>query len=416
MILWMIERKDEKMNVEELERQFEEIAAKSRPLFNAPVEVFKETNPIGTYIKPTTGDRKPLLPLLDPNLELMTKVMRLLSAHDLLKDKIYEYQQEKQILYIGIMPELKELSDIAEFKSLQEQLNKLLAGVGGKDYIYRHDIEEFNKTRDITERFIIQLNNILQKIHDVSSEILLEYNTVFKTFKDERGRERTEVLYLRIGKSTRIINIEPYNLPEDIIKFINAFNNEIEKSNYASYLNVIYIPFDKKYRLDLTLGAAFAHRSVIIYDTDPSQKYFEHIYADTNYSRTLAWKMYIVDFSEEASKATIDFIEETKQPYEKSLAWRYTLMKVKMEKEFLQDLAIIIYLINWDGIINHSSKYDIMDVEDEAEIIYYYAIYPEYIEKECRYTVKYDKNTQSVIRDAIKNTTRGIEKVLLPEQ
>lgn len=404
------------MDVEELEKQFEEIAARSRPLFKAPVEVFKETNPIGTYVRPTTGDRKPLLPLLDPNLELMTKVMRLLFAHDLLKDEIYDYQQEKPTLYIGIIPELEELSDIAEFKNLLDQLNKLLAGVGGKNYIYRHDIEEFNKTRDITERFVIQLNNILQRIHDVSSEVLLEYNTVFKTFKDEKGREHTEVLYIRIGKSTRVINVEPYNLPEDIIKFINAFNDEIEKSDYASYLNVIYIPFDKKYRLDLTLGAAFAHRAVIIYDTDTSQKFFEHTYADTNYSRTLAWKKYIVDFSEEASKATINFIEETRKPDEKSLAWRYTLMKVRVEKEFLQDLAIIIYLINWDGVINHSIRYDIMEVEDEADIIYHYGLYAEYIEKEGRYTTKYDKDTQRAIREAIKDTARGIEKVLLPEK
>lgn len=404
------------MEAEELEKQFEEIAKRSQPFFKAPVQVFKETNPIGTYVKPTTGDRQPLLPLLDPNLELMTKVMRLLFAHDQLKDDIYDYQKEKNTLYIGIIPELEELSGIVEFKNLLGQLNKLLAEVGGKTYIYRHDIDEFNKTRDITERFVIQLNNILQRIHDVSSEVLLGYNTVFKTFKDERGRERTEILYLRIGKSTRVINIEPYNLPENIIKFINAFNEEIEKSGYASYLNVIYIPLDKKYRLDLTLGAAFAHRSVVIYDSDPSQKFFEHIYADTNYSRTLAWKKYIVDFSEEASKATINFIEEKKEPDEKSLAWRYTLMKVRMEKEFLQDLAIIIYLINWDGVINHSSRYDIMEVEDEAEIIYYYAIYPEYIEKEGRYTVKYDKDAQRAIRDAIKSTVSGIEKVLLPEK
>lgn len=404
------------MDVEEIEKQFEEIAKRSRPLFKAPVEVFKETNPIGTYVQPTTADRKPLLPLLDPNLELMTKVMMLLFAHDQLKDEIYEYQQKKQTLYIGIIPNLKELSDIAEFKNLQDQLDKLLAEVEGKNYIYRHDIEEFNKTRPITETFVIQLNNILQRIHDVSSEVLLGYNTVFKTFKDERGREHTEVLYLRIGKSTRVINIEPYNLPEGIIKFINAFNEEIEKSGYASYLNVIYIPFDKKYRLDLTLGAAFAHRAVTIYDPDPSQKFFEHIYADTNYSRTLAWKKYIVDFSEEASKATINFIEETRKPDEKSLAWRYTLMKVRMEKEFLQDLAIIIYLINWDGVINHSIRYDIMEVEDEAEIIYHYAIYPEYIEKEGRYTVKYDQDAQRAIRDAIKATVSGIEKVLLPEE
>lgn len=128
----------------------------------------------------------------------------------------------------------------------------------------------------------------------------------------------------------------------------------------------------------------------------------------------MAWKKYIVDFSEDASKAQINFLEEEKKPDEKSLAWRYTLMKVRMEKEFLQDLAIIIYLINWDGIINHSSKFDIMEPEDEAEIIYHYGIYPKYIEKESRYTVKYDKTTQSTIRDAIKDTTRGIEKILLP--
>ncbi len=404
------------MEIEEIEKQFEDIAKKSQPLFKAQVMVFKETNPIGTYVTPTTGDRKPLLPLLDPNLELMTKVMRLLFSHDLLKDEIYEYQQKKQTLFIGIIPNLKELSDITEFKNLLDQLNKLLAEVGDKNYIYRHDIEEFNKTRPITETFIIQLNNILQKIHDVSSDVLLEYNTVFKTFKDERGKERTDVLYIRIGTSTRVLNIEPYNLPEDIIRFINAFNEEIEKSDYASYLNVIYIPFDKKYRLDLTLGAAFAHRAVIIYDPDPSQKYFDHIYADTNYSRTLAWKKYLVDFSEESSKVTINFIEDKKQPYEKSIVWRYTLMKVRIDKEFLSDMAIIIYLMNWDGIINHSSRYDIMTPEDEAEIIYHYGIYAEYIENEGRYTVKYDKNTQSAIRDAIKDTVRGIENVLLPEE
>lgn len=404
------------METEEIIKQFEEIARQSKPLFKHPVEVFKETNPIGTYVKPTTGDRESLMQLLDPNLELMSKVMRLLFAHDMLKDNIYRYQLKKDTLYIGILPELKELSDITEFKNLDSQLDKLISEVGGKNYIYRHDIDEFNKTRPITETFIIQLNNILQRIHDVSSDILLGYNTVFRTFKDERGNERTEILYIRIGKSTRILNIEPYNLPQDIINFINAFNTEIEKSGYASYLNVIYIPLDKKYRIDITLGAAFAHRAVIIYDTDSSQIFFEHTYADTNYSRTLAWQKYIVDFSEEASKATIDILEHKRQPYEKSLVWRYTLMKVRMEKEFLQNLAIIIYLINWDGIINHSSRFDIMKPEDEADIIYYRGLYPEYIEKEDRYTVKYDKNIQNVVRDAIRDTVRGIENVLLPEE
>lgn len=407
------------MKREEIEEQFNQIAIQSQPLFKAPVKVFKETNPIGTYVMPTTADKEPLLPLLDPNLELMTKIMRLLFAHDQLKDEIYKYQQEKQTLYIEILPELKDLSVIPEFKYLQDKLDKLLLEIGNKNYIYKHDIDEFNKTRPITETFIIQLNNILQKIHNVSSDVLLEYNTVTITSKDERGRERTEVLYIGIGENIRVINTEPYNLPTDIIRFINAFNEEIEKSGYASYLNVIYVPFDKKYRLDITLGAAFAHRSVIIYDPDPSQKFFEHTYADTNYSRTLAWKKYLVDFSEESSKAQINILEEKKKPYEeqyKSLAWRHTLMKVRIEKEFLQDLAIIIYLISWDGVINHSSRYDIMELEDEADIIYRFAIYPEYIEKEGRYTVKYDKETQTAIRDAIKDTTRGIEKVLLPEE
>ena len=54
--------------------------------------------------------------------------------------------------------------------------------------------------------------------------------------------------------------------------------------------------------------------------------------------------------------------------------------------------------------------------EDEAEIIHNYGLYAQYDEKEKRYTVKYDRKTQDVIRSAIKDTARGIEKVLLPEK
>ncbi len=68
--------------------------------------------------------------------------------------------------------------------------------------------------------------------------------------------DETKILYFSIGNA-RIINIEPYNIPQPLINFINTFNEEVNSSGYATYLNVLYMKLDKKYRLDLTLGAAF---------------------------------------------------------------------------------------------------------------------------------------------------------------
>lgn len=164
----------------------------------------------------------------------------------------------------------------------------------------------------------------------------------------------------------------------------------------------------------MTLGGIFGHRSIIIYDQDPLQLYFEHTYADASYSRTLAWQMCLAEFSKESSKARIDILNEERKSENKSLAWRYTLMKVIIEKEFLSSMAIIIYLISWDNIINDQDEdVDIMYPEKEAEIIYLYGIHPKYDEKEKRYTVKYDIKAQNVIRGVIRRTMDGIRDRLL---
>ncbi len=63
---------------------------------------------------------------------------------------------------------------------------------------------------------------------------------------------------------------------------------------------------------------------------------------------------------------------------EKALAWRDSILKVQIPKEDLLDMVMIIYLINWDGVINHSSIMDIISIEDEANIIYYYGLYALY--------------------------------------
>ena len=410
------------MNTEEIEKEFEQIARQSQPLFKQPIKVSKEISPIGIYVGPTTAAKRPLLPLLDPSLDLISKMTRLLHAHDIVKENIYEYLKEKGVICVAVVIEvLRELSIIEDFKIILDKLNKLL----DETYLYPEsrtrlcvdnvEINTYNKNHPDT-KFLIELNNIFQKIHSISTDVLSEYNILSRQYVGPKGIDITRILLFNIGDNVRIINIEPYDLPKNIIDFINAFTDEIKKSDYTgTYLNVLYVPIDKKYRLDLTLGAAFAHRSIIIYSSDPSDLYFEHIYADTNYSRTLAWKKYVVDFSEEASKAKIDILEEERKPQEKSLAWRYTLMKTRIEKEFLSDMAIIIYLINWDGIINHSIYEDIMEPEDEADIIYNYGLYAEYIEKEKRYTVKYNREIQNIIRNAIRDTVRGIENKLLPE-
>ena len=46
------------MKREEIEREFEEIAKRSRPLFNQPVTISKASSPLGTYIKPKIGERR----------------------------------------------------------------------------------------------------------------------------------------------------------------------------------------------------------------------------------------------------------------------------------------------------------------------------------------------------------------------
>ncbi len=86
---------------------------------------------------------------------------------------------------------------------------------------------------------------------------------------------------------------------------MNAFNEEVESTGYATYLNILYMKIDSKYRLDLTLGAAFGHRSLIVYDPDPKIEMFEHVYIDGNYTRAVAWKKYLSDFSMEPAKAKI---------------------------------------------------------------------------------------------------------------
>lgn len=51
-----------------IEKEFEEIAKKSQPLFKKPVK--------------SKDCRKTLLPLLDPNIDLITKLTILLAYHD----------------------------------------------------------------------------------------------------------------------------------------------------------------------------------------------------------------------------------------------------------------------------------------------------------------------------------------------
>lgn len=418
------------MKIEEIEKEFEQIAKKSQSLFIRPVKVAKEITPTGDINRfsgkvnvPATEDGKPLLPLLDPNLDLISKMTRLLYAHDVIKENIYKYQTEQTTyLFIDndieidpIIEILQELSIIDNFNIILDKLNILLESVytpGKIKRLSRVEINTYNKNHPTT--FLIEINNILQKLHSEAIDILSEYNILSGQYQDILGIDKTKILFFNIGNNVRIANIEPYNIPIDIINFINVFIEEVEKTGYNTYMNILYIPTDKKYRMDLTLGGIFAHRSIIIYDPDPSQLYFEHIYADANYSRTLAWQMCLAEFSKESSKAKIDILEGERIPEEKSLAWRFTLMKVRIEKEFLSSMAIIIYLINWDNIINDQDEnVDIMYPEKEAEIIYLYGIHPKYDEKEKRYTVEYDIRTQNVMRGVIRYTIDGIKDRLL---
>ncbi len=216
------------------------------------------------------------------------------------------------------------------------------------------------------------------------------------------------------------------------MKNIIAFNEEVNFSGYATYLNVLYMKLDKKYRLDLTLGAAFNHRSLILFDPDQSVGTFEHTYIDGNYTRIVAWKKFLSDFSIEAEKAQIYILnnklsiekrkditksisEEGEKEIKGSLAWRDALYRTKVPKEYLTDMVMIVYLINWDGMVNHSSKYDVMSVEDEAQIIYYYGLYALYSEQKKRYVPRYNIEIQKIVRSAIRETVSGIEKVLIPE-
>ena len=423
------------MKREEIEREFEEIAKKSQPLFNQPVTVSKASSPLGTYIKPKIGE-KPILPEFDINIDIISKVTRLLIVHDQLREEIYKYQQEKGYICPSlIIPELRDLSDIEDFKHLLDRLNKLLKDVYSspeserRGCIERYEIENYNKKHPPIETFFINFNHILQDIHTLSLEILQEYNMIALQYTSKTGIDETKILIFSIG-AVRIINIEPYSIPKPIIDFINAFNDEAISSELATYMNVLYIKTDNKYRMDLTLGAAFDHRSLIVYDPDPSIETFDHTYIDGNYSRTLAWKKYLSDFSVHAEKAQIYIlnnklsIEKRKditksvsesgkeKELEKGLAWRDSLYKTKVPKENLIDMVMIIYLINWDGVVNHSTRIDIMSVEDEANIIYYYGLYALYNEQKKRYVPRYNIEMQKTIRSAIRDTVGGIEKVL----
>ena len=425
------------MKREEIEREFEEIAKKSQPLFNQPVTVSKASSPLGTYIKPKIGE-KPILPEFDINIDIISKVTRLLIVHDQLREEIYKYQQEKGYICPSlIIPELRDLSDIEDFKYLLDRLNKLLKDVYSspeserRGCIERYEIENYNKKHPPTETFFINFNNILQDIHTLSLEILQDYNMIALQYTSKTGIDETKILIFNIG-SVRIINIEPYNIPKPIIDFVNAFNEEAISSELATYMNILYIKMDNKYRIDLTLGAAFDHRSLIVYDPDPSIDMFDHTYIDGNYSRTSAWKKYLSDFSmaatsqihilnnklsiEKRKEITKSVSDEGEKKLERSLAWRDSLYRTKVPKENLIDMVMIIYLINWDGIINHSSKLDIMSVEDEADIIYYYGLYALYNEQKKRYVPRYNVEIQKTVRSAMRDTVRGIENKLLPEQ
>lgn len=403
------------MKTEDIEKEFENIAKMSQSLFIRPIKIIKEITPISD-INPSTENKRPILPLLDSNLDLISKMTRLLNVHDIIKENIYTFQHKDTILILDDLIEiLEELSILENFKTILERLNNLLEDVriSGKIPILTwNSTKAYNKIHSTT--FLTELNNILQTIHGEIIDILSEYNILSGQYVDPKGIDKTKILLFGIGNNVKIINIEPYNIPIDIVNFINAFIEEVEKTDYKTYLNVLYIPTDKKYRLDFTLGGIFGHRSIIVYDPDPSQLYFEHVYADANYSRTLAWQMCLADFSKEASNTKINILDEERKPEEKSLAWRYTLMKLRIEKEFLSSMAIIIYLINWDNIINvQEENIDIMSPENEAKIIYLYAIQPKYDEKGQRYTVNRDIMTQKVVRGAILLTMNGIKERLL---
>lgn len=414
------------MNKEDIEIQFQEIAKKSQPLFEEEVIVSRASSPLGTYITPKTFAKREILPELDINLDIISKVSKLLIVHDIIKEYIFKYQKEKRPILITIQKELIDLSVIEEFRKILEELNKLLQDVESKTYLYPFDIEKYNREHPDTT-FILELNKILQELHSISLEILQEYNMITETYITKEGIEETKMPYFSIG-SVRILNIEPYNITKEIIDFINVFNQEVKKTGYATYLNVLYMNIDKKYRLDFTLGAAFDHRSLIIYDPNITIDTFEHIYVDGNHSRTLAWKKYLSDFSIDVAKAQIYTIEKRKEitktvtlegeevELERSLAWRDSLFKANIPKDFLLDMVMVIYLINWDGAINYSSKRDIMSPEDEADIIYNYGLAADYDEEKKHYTAIYDRKTQNVIRAAIKDTVQGIEKVLLPDK
>lgn len=416
------------MDREEIERKYDEIAEQSQHLFNQQVSVSKASSPLGTYIKPKIGE-KPILPLFDINIDIISKVTRLLIVHDQLREEIYKYQKEKGLICPSlIIPELRDLSESKEFQLIFDKLNKLLKETYSSPESERRgcidwvEIDNYNKRRPPTESFLINLNNILQELHTISLDILHQYNMIPLQYTTTRGIDETKILYFSIGNA-RIINIEPYNIPQQLIDFINSFNDEVISSGYATYINILYMNIDNKYRLDMTLGAAFGHRSLIIYDPNPEIEMFEHVYIDGNYTRAVAWKKYLSDFSMEPAKAKIHTIEKTKIITEereekelgRSLAWRDSLFRTIVPKDALLDMVMIIYLINWDGAINHSSNRDIMSIEDEANIIYYYGLYALYDESKKRYIPRFNKEIQNTIRSAIKDTVGGIEKFLLPD-
>lgn len=415
------------MDREEIERKFEDIAKQSQHLFNQQISVSKTSSPLGTYIKPKIGE-KPILPLFDINIDIISKVTRLLIVHDQLREEIYKYQKEKGLICPSlIIPELRDLSESKEFQLILDKLNKLLKETYSSPESERRgcidwvEIDKYNKRHPPTGTFLINLNNILQELHTISLDILHQYNMMPLQYTTTRCIDETKILYFSVG-NTRIINIEPYNIPQQLIDFINSFNEEAMSSGYATYINIIYMNIDNKYRLDMTLGAAFGHRSLIVYDPNPEIEMFEHVYIDGNYTRTVAWKKYLSDFSIEPAKAKIHIIEKTKtiteeeKELEKSLAWRDSLFRTTVPKDALLDMVMIIYLINWDGIINHSSNRDIMYIEDEANIIYYYGLYALYDTSKKRYIPRFNKEIQNTVRSAIKDTVGGIEKFLLPEE
>lgn len=424
------------MKREDIEKEFEEIVSCSQHLFNQPVKIEKSASPLGTYIEPRIA-QKPLLPELDTNLDLISRVTRLLAAHDHVRESIYRYQQEKGILCITILKELQELSDIEQFRDFLTELKKFLREAyvdpesEKRGCVYQADITNYEEKYPY-KKFLTELNNILQNIHTLTLEILQEYDMISAQYTSRTDVDETKILYFSIG-NVRIINIEPYNIPQPLINFINSFNEEVNSSGYATYLNVLYMKLDKKYRLDLTLGAAFNHRSLILFDPDSSVNTFEHTYIDGNYTRVVVWKRYLSDFDPNIEKEPIYILdnklsiekrkditksisEEGERELEKALAWRDGLLKVQIPKEDLSDMVLIIYLINWDGIINHSSRRDIMSIEDEANIIYYYGLYALYNEQKKRYIPRYNGETQNIIRNAIRDTVRGIENFLLPEE